>query len=67
MHTMPRHELALEAEKILMVDVASTQAQAKEVAPPANHEGGGEAEVIAAKPPNASPSIPANGVDKMYH
>jgi hypothetical protein len=41
MHTMPRHELALEAEKILMVDVASTQAQAKEVAPPASREGGG--------------------------
>jgi hypothetical protein len=29
----------LEAERILMVDIASTQAQAKEVAPPASHEG----------------------------
>jgi hypothetical protein len=36
----PRHEPALEAERILMVDFASTQARAKEVAPSTSREGG---------------------------
>jgi hypothetical protein len=39
-HASPRHEPTLEAERILMVDFTSTQAQAKEVAPPASREGG---------------------------
>jgi aminoglycoside phosphotransferase (APT) family kinase protein len=38
-----------------MMDFASTQAQAKEVAP------------SAAKPPSTSPPLTADGVDKMYH
>jgi hypothetical protein len=38
-HASPRHKPTLEAERILMVDFASTQAQAKEVAPPASYEG----------------------------
>jgi hypothetical protein len=37
-----------------MVDFTSTQAQAKEVAPPA-------------KPLSASPLLTTSGVDKMYH
>jgi hypothetical protein len=36
----PRHEHANEAERILMVDLAATQAQAKGVAPSANRKGG---------------------------
>jgi hypothetical protein len=36
----PRHEHANEAERILMVDLATTQAQAKGVAPSANCKGG---------------------------
>jgi hypothetical protein len=39
MHTPPWREPALKAERILMVDFASTQDHAKEVAPPASHEG----------------------------
>jgi hypothetical protein len=41
LHVSPQHESTLEAERILMMDFASTQAWAKEVAPPASHEGGG--------------------------
>jgi hypothetical protein len=33
-------EPTLEAERILMVDFASTQAHGDQVAPPASHEGG---------------------------
>jgi hypothetical protein len=40
-HVLPRHKLALVAERILMMDFTSTQAQAREVASPASHEGGG--------------------------
>jgi hypothetical protein len=40
-HAPPRHDPALKAERILMVDFASTQAWAKEVAQPASREGGG--------------------------
>jgi hypothetical protein len=49
-----------------MVDFASTQAQAKEVAPSANREGD-QTEAAAAKPPSTSPPLIINGVDKMYH
>jgi hypothetical protein len=37
----PRHEPTLEAERILMVDITSTPARAKEMAPPTSREGGG--------------------------
>jgi hypothetical protein len=48
-----------------MVGFASTQAQAEEVAPPANHERG-QAEATAAKLLSASPPLTTDGVDKMY-
>jgi hypothetical protein len=48
-----------------MVDFVSTQAQAEEVAPPANCEGG-QAEAVAAKPLIVSPPLTIDGVDKMY-
>jgi hypothetical protein len=37
---LPWHETAFEVERILMVDFASIDAQANEVAPSASHEGG---------------------------
>jgi hypothetical protein len=51
-----------------MVDFASTQAQAKEVAPPASCEGGGggQDEATIAKLLNVSPPLTVDGVDKMY-
>jgi hypothetical protein len=39
LHVPPRREPMLEAERILMVDFSSTQAQAEEVAPPTSHMG----------------------------
>jgi hypothetical protein len=63
-HAPPRHEPTLEAERILIMDFTST-AQAKEVAPPASHEGS-QTEATAAKPLSASPPLTADGVDKMY-
>jgi hypothetical protein len=49
-----------------MVDFASTQARAKEVAPPASRERG-QTKAAAAKPLSTSPPLTANEVDKMYH
>jgi hypothetical protein len=63
---LPWHEPKLDVERILMVDFASTQAQAKEVAPSANREGD-QTEAAVAKPPSTSPPLITNGVDKMYH
>jgi hypothetical protein len=48
-----------------MVDFASTQAQAKEVAPSTSREGG-QTEAAAAKPLSTSPPFTTDGVDKMY-
>jgi hypothetical protein len=48
-----------------MVDFTSTQAHAKEVAPPTSCKGGQDE--AATKPLNASPPLTADGVDKMYH
>jgi hypothetical protein len=48
-----------------MVDFTSTQAHAKEVAPPASCKGGQDE--ATTKPLNASPPLTADGVDKMYH
>jgi hypothetical protein len=59
------HEPTLEAERILMVDFTSTQAQANEVAPTTSHEGG-LAEATMATTLSASPPLTADGVDKMY-
>jgi hypothetical protein len=49
-----------------MVDLASTHAQVKEVAPLANREGGQD-EAITAKPLSASPLLTTDRMDKMYH
>jgi hypothetical protein len=40
LHVLPHREPTLEAERILMVDFSSTQAQDKEVATPTSREGG---------------------------
>jgi hypothetical protein len=48
-----------------MVEFASAQAQAEEVAAPASHKGG-HAEAAAAKPLSTSPLLTTDGVDKMY-
>jgi hypothetical protein len=66
LHVPPQREPTLEAERILMVDVASTQARAKEVAPPASHEGS-RSEATTAKPLSASPPLTTDGVDMMCH
>jgi hypothetical protein len=63
--TLPRHEPVLEAERILMMDFTSTQAQSKEVAPPARCEGG-QTEATVAKPLSASHPLTTDGVVKMY-
>jgi hypothetical protein len=62
----PRHEPMLEMERILMVDFSSTQAQAKELAPPTSR---GEAHVEAAttKSLSASPPLTTDKVDRMYY
>jgi hypothetical protein len=49
-----------------MMDFASTQARAKEVAPPSRREGC-QTEAAVAKPLNASPPLTADRVDKLYH
>jgi hypothetical protein len=64
-HVSPRHEPTLEVERILVVDFASTQDRAKEVAPSTSCEGD-QTEAIAAKPPSTSPPLTVDGVDKMY-
>jgi hypothetical protein len=55
----------LEAERILMVDFTSTQAQAKEVALPASQKGG-QVEAAIAKPVSSLPPFTTDGVNKMY-
>jgi hypothetical protein len=57
----PTHEV----ERILMLDFTTTQAQAKEVAPPASREGGQD-EAAVAMPLSASPPLTTDEVDKMY-
>jgi histidine ammonia-lyase len=49
-----------------MVDFTSTQAQAKELAPPAS-QGEAQNEATATKHLSASPALTANEVDMMYH
>jgi hypothetical protein len=55
----------IETERILVVDFSSTQAQAKEMAPPVRR---GEAQVMAAgaKSLSTPPLLTADRVDKMY-
>jgi hypothetical protein len=48
-----------------MVDFASTQAHAEEVAPPICHEVG-QAKATVARPLSFSPLLTTDGVDKMY-
>jgi hypothetical protein len=66
MHVLPWCEPTHEAERILMLHFTSTQAQTKEVAPPASREGGQD-EATAAKPLSASPLLTVDRVDMMYH
>jgi hypothetical protein len=56
-------------ERIMMVDLTTTQAQAKGVTPSTNRAGGGggETEAAVAKPPNALPPPTTDGVDMLYH
>jgi hypothetical protein len=54
---LPQHESSLRPERILMMDFASTQAQAKGVAPTAIREEG-HTEAVATRPPKASPPPP---------
>jgi hypothetical protein len=49
-----------------MVDFTSTQAQAKELAPPASR-GEAQPEATMTKHRSASPLLTADGVDRMYH
>jgi hypothetical protein len=60
------HEPSLGAERILIIDLASTQARAKGVAPTASCEEG-HTEAAAARPPKASPPPTANEVDNRYN
>jgi hypothetical protein len=55
----------VEVEQILMVDFTSTQAWAKEVAPPASCVRG-QTKAATAKLLNTSPLLTFDGVDKMY-
>jgi hypothetical protein len=48
-----------------MVDFTSTQAQAKELAPPVN-QGEAQAGTHVAKSLGASPPLTTDGVDRMY-
>jgi hypothetical protein len=50
-----------------MVDFASTQAQAKVVAPPASHEGGGVGCGHHSQAPECFTSAHSRRVDKMYY
>jgi hypothetical protein len=52
---LPRRDPAPKAERILMVDVAATQARAKGVAPSTNREGA-QTEAAMTKIPSALPS-----------
>jgi hypothetical protein len=48
-----------------MVDITSTQALAKELAPPF-HRGEAQAGAARAKSPSMLPLLTADGVDRMY-
>jgi hypothetical protein len=65
-HIPLRHEPTLETERILMMNFASTQARAKEVAPPTSREEG-QAEATMDEPLSASSPLTIGDVDKMYH
>jgi hypothetical protein len=65
-HEPLRREPMLRAERILTVDLAATQAQAKGVAPSTSHEVGQTVAAVAT-PLNALPPPFADGVDRLYH
>jgi hypothetical protein len=65
---LSRREPTLEAERILMVNLATTRGKAHRVAPSPNCEGGScQTEATAAMLLNALPPPSADGVDKLYH
>jgi hypothetical protein len=66
LHELPWHEPTLEVESILMVDLATAQAQAKGAALSANCEEGQTKDAVA-KPLNAPLPPSADGVDMLYH
>jgi hypothetical protein len=65
-HEPSWHESMLEAKRILMVDLTTTEAQAKGVAPSANRMEG-QIEAAAAKPLNVLPPPSVDGADRLYH
>jgi hypothetical protein len=64
-HEPPRHELALEAKRIRMVDLTTTRPQVKRAAPFASHEGG-QIEAASATPLNALVPPSTDGMGKLY-
>jgi hypothetical protein len=58
------HEPQLMAERILMVDLAASQAQAKGAAPSTDHERD-QTEATGSKPPKVLPAPFVDGVDKL--
>jgi hypothetical protein len=65
-HEPPRHEPVLELERMIMVDLATTQAQTKGASPSINRKES-QTEAITAKPLNVLLPPPADRVDKLYH
>jgi hypothetical protein len=73
----PRHKPALEAERILMMDLTITRAQSKGVTPAISHEGGGgqhptfarasQNVAIVATLLDMLPPPSIDGVDWLYH
>jgi hypothetical protein len=60
-----RREPAPEADRILVLNVVATPAQAKGAARSADHEGGQTGATVT-KTPSALPSPTAHGVDRLY-
>jgi hypothetical protein len=65
-HEPLRHEPVLEVERMIMVDLATTQAQTKGASPFVNRKES-QTEAIMAKPLNMLLPPPADRVDKLYH
>jgi hypothetical protein len=74
-YELPRHKHALEVERILMVDLVTTRAQAKGVTPAISHDGGqhltfaraSQNVVMAATLLDTLPPPSTDGMDRLYH
>jgi hypothetical protein len=64
-HEPPWHEPSLEAERILVVDLSTTQDQANGAFPSINRKEG-QTKAVVAKPLNVLSPHPANRVDKLH-